>query len=138
MPEETNQNEKHSLAVRRWACLIHVSALAGAFYPYLPLVGPLLIWLFKRRSDPYIYEQGRSAVNFQLSMCIYYALASILVGALKLFLVGFLLFWIPGLIRLFQVLLGLVGALRAYDVEHFDYPFSIQFIKTPKVSSTEE
>ena len=138
MPEDTTQTETHSLSIRRWACLVHLSAVAGAYYPYLPLAGPLLIWVYKRQSNPYIDEQGRRAVNFHLTMCIYLVLTYLIVGALKLVLVGYLVFWIPGLLRLFQVLLGLVGALRAYDVEQFDYPFSVQFIKAPKISDTEE
>lgn len=132
MSNVVEKNDEKTMSSRRWACLVHLSAAAGLFYPFLPLVGPLLIWLFKRQRDSYVDEQGRLAVNFHLSMCIYLVVSYVVVAVLKLVIVGFILFWLPGLIRFAQVLLGLVGALRAYDVEHFNYPLSIEFIKPPK------
>ena len=41
---------------------------------------------------------------------------------------GDFLAWVPLRICSAQVLLALVGALRAYDGEKFHYPFAIPFI----------
>src|SRR5262249_45213008 len=55
---------------RTWATFVHLSALAGIFLPLLTIVGPLAIWLLMRKKMPFVDEQGKEAVNFQLTMII--------------------------------------------------------------------
>lgn len=114
--------------VRRWASACHLSALAGIFFPVAPIILPTLIWFFKRDEHFYIDEQGRESVNFQLSMTLYGLIAAAALWALKMIFLGYFFVWIPLLIHIAQVLLALIGALRAYDGEKFRYPFSIPFI----------
>lgn len=114
--------------VRRWASACHLSALVGVLFPFGPIIAPALIWFFKRDEHFYIDEQGRESVNFQLSMTMYVLIAGAALWALKKIFLGYFFLWIPLLIHIAQVLLALVGALRAYDGEKFRYPFSIPFI----------
>ena len=45
---------------RTWAMLAHVAGLAGFVIPIVgSIFGPLLVWLLKRETHPYIDEQGR-------------------------------------------------------------------------------
>ncbi len=51
--------------------LCHLSALAGFFFPFGAILGPLICWLSRRDESVWIYVNGRSALNFQLSMLLY-------------------------------------------------------------------
>ena len=49
---------------RMWAMFCHLSSFAHIF-------GPLIIWLIKREEMPLVDDQGREALNFQISITIY-------------------------------------------------------------------
>lgn len=52
------------------ASLIHLSTLLKYFFPFANYIAPLLIWTFNKEKD-FIDENGRQAINFQLSILIY-------------------------------------------------------------------
>src|SRR5438105_15753913 len=65
--------------VRTWCVLCHASALLGlSFYFLGHRLGPLIVWLLKRRDSPEIDAYGKESLYFQLSMLIYDAIAGIL------------------------------------------------------------
>ena len=57
------------LSVYKWAMVCHLAALVGLLGNGIGfLLGPLVVWLFKNEDDPFIDEQGKEAVNFQITM----------------------------------------------------------------------
>lgn len=76
---------------RNWAMAAHLSPLLAMFVG-LPFLGPLIVWLLKRDEHPYISEQAREALNFNLSMFIYMIAAVFSM----ILLVGFILAPIVG------------------------------------------
>ncbi|MEW6113824.1 MAG: DUF4870 domain-containing protein, partial [Thermodesulfobacteriota bacterium] len=55
-----------------WGMLCHLSALLGlVLISFGHILGPLVVWLFKKNDDPFIDEQGKESLNFQISMTIY-------------------------------------------------------------------
>ena len=108
---------------RKWAMICHIIALVGLLGNGIGfLVGPLVVWLIKREDDPFIDEQGKEAVNFQLTMLIA-ALASAL---LVLVVIGIVLLVVVGLL---MVILPIIAAIQANEGTHYRYPLSIRFIK---------
>ena len=108
--------------VRRLAMYCHLAGLLGYLIPFGNVIGPLVLWLMKREEHPYIDEQGKEALNFQLSMLAYVLLAF----ALVLVLVGFLL--LP-LLALFQIVMTVIAALKAKEGEAYRYPLTLRFIR---------
>lgn len=115
---------------RKWAMFCHLAGLVG-LSPLLPAVGcaaaPLVIWQLKAEEFPFVAEQGRRAVNFQLSMLLYVTIGTIiclasLVGA---FLIP-VVFCVFGLVDLILVLDAAVKANRGL---HYRYPIAIRFIR---------
>jgi uncharacterized Tic20 family protein len=115
---------------RKWAMFCHLAGLAG-LSPILPAVGsavaPLLIWQLKADEFPFVAEQGRRAVNFQLSMLLYVTIGTIiciasLVGA---FLIP-VVFCVFGLV---DVIFVLLAAVRANSGRHYRYPLTIRFFR---------
>jgi len=55
---------------RTWAMLCHLSGLAGYVVPFGNIFGPLIIWLIKRDQSWFVDDQGKEALNFQISWAI--------------------------------------------------------------------
>jgi uncharacterized Tic20 family protein len=115
---------------RKWAMFCHLAGLAG-LSPLLPVIGcavaPLVIWQLKSDEFPFVAEQGRRAVNFQLSMLLYVTIGTIicLVSLIGVFLIP-VVFCVFGLVDLMLVLIAAVKANRG---QHYRYPIAIRFFK---------
>lgn len=110
--------------VRTWGMGCHLAALAAFVgIPFGHIIGPLVIWLIKRHDDPFIDDQGKESINFQISMTIYGGIL-LLFGILTLGL-GLLLL-IP--FGIAELVLVIIAAIRANEGEYYRYPFTIRFI----------
>lgn len=92
--------------------------LLGLFTSFL---GPLVIYLIKRDESPAVGDHAREALNFQISLFVYY-LASMV---LMLLLVGFLTFFATMVIA---VVFPIMGAVAGYRGDASRYPLSIRFV----------
>jgi len=109
--------------VRRWAMLCHLSALIGLLGNGIGfLLGPLFVWLMRKEDHPFVDEQGKEAVNFQLTMF----LALFVSIPLLLIIVGLFLMAVIGLL---MTILPIVAAIKANDGVAYRYPLTIRFIR---------
>ncbi len=107
----------------QWAVICHLAPLIGLAGNGIGFIlGPLIIWLVKRNDHPFIDEQGKEALNFQITMFI----AMIASGILTLLLIG-----IVGLIvfGLMMVIMPIIAALKTSRGEFYRYPMTIRFVK---------
>lgn len=99
-----------------WATLIHVG---GIFFYFVP---SLVAYLVLKDRGPFVRGHTATALNFQLTMLIGYAIG----GILSIVLVGFLLLVaIPVLVIIFSI----IAAIAANRGEAYVYPLSIPFVK---------
>ena len=108
---------------RTWGMLCHLTALAGLLgVPFGHLLGPLVIYLIKKDEYPFVEQQGKESLNFQLSMTIYGILAGVLV---------FVLIGIPLLIAVIitDVVLVIVGSVAASNGQAYRYPLTLRLIQ---------
>ena len=126
-------NENVPSTDRTWDVLCHLSALAMLLgIPFGNVVGPLVVWLVKKSSSPSVDENGKAAINFQLSLTLYLIIATAVTVGLMFLLIGFLL--LPLLIAavivipVVDVILIAVAAYKASNGEFYLYPFTIRFI----------
>ena len=106
-----------------WATFCHLAAISGFIVtPIGFILGPLIIWLIKKDEFEFVNEQGKEALNFQISMLIYgiicFILAFILIGLL------FLLVW-----GILEIIFIIIASVKANSGEHYRYPLTIRFIK---------
>ncbi len=115
---------------RLWAMLCHLAALAGIFsyigfdfvLPFANVLGPLIIWLIKRNESSFVDDQGREALNFQLTMTIAFVISVMLM----FILIGF--FFIM-LFSVYDLVMTIIAAVKANDGNKYRYPYIIRFIK---------
>ena len=48
----------------------HLLALAGLVLPLGNIIGPLIMWLVKREESAFVDEQGKEALNFNITIAI--------------------------------------------------------------------
>jgi uncharacterized protein len=123
MTEDPIVKETIDKQARTWGMLCHLTALFGlSGIPLVNVIGPLVVWFFKRKTSPFVDKQGKESLNFQLSMTTYAVFAALMIY-IKL---GMLPLWILAAINL---LLVFIAAVRANRGEIYLYPFTIRFIK---------
>jgi uncharacterized Tic20 family protein len=109
--------------VRTWSAFIHASALLGVFMHFPGhLIPPLILWLIKRDESPELDAHGKEAVNFQLSMLIYNAVAAVFC----LVLVGFVFL---AILWVLNTIFVIIAAIQASDGKFYRYPMTIRFIQ---------
>ena len=108
---------------RMWAMFCHLAGLGGYVMPVVGnIVGPLIVWQIKKDEHPFVDQQGKEAVNFQISMTVYALVSAILIVAC----VGVFLLAAVGALDL---VLLLIAAVKANNGQAYRYPLTIRFIK---------
>jgi uncharacterized protein len=114
LPELTSE-------ARNWAMLCHLSALFGLVTGFGMFVGPLVVWLLKRNEHPFIDDQGKEALNFQISMLIYTIVAAMMLCVL----IGLVL--LPAVIVV-NIVFVIIASIKASNGEVYRYPLTIRLV----------
>ena len=100
---------------RTMAMLAHLGGIIAGF------LVPLIIWLIKKDQSKFINDQGKEALNFQITMLI----ANVVAGASMLLLIGFVL--LPAVIVV-NIVFCILGGMAANRGEAYRYPVNIRMI----------
>lgn len=86
------------------------------------ILGPLILWLVKKDQMPFVDDQGKESLNFQISITIYWIVAALL---------SFALIGIPLLIAVavFDIVEIIMASVKANQGIPYRYPVTIRFIK---------
>ncbi|WP_028241416.1 DUF4870 domain-containing protein [Stutzerimonas azotifigens] len=108
---------------RRWAMLCHYSAFCWFIVPMIGnVLGPLILWQLKKDADPFIDQQGREALNFQITFSLWLMIC----GVLAWVLIGFPLMVLVSLVALVLVV---IAGIRANEGKPYRYPFCWRLVK---------
>ena len=100
------------------AMLAHLLAIVTGF------IGPLIIWLIKKDQSPFVDDQGKEALNFQITM-LFGWLAIMVVGCLTL---GLGMIFGPVLFVV-AIVFCIMAAMAANKGVAYRYPFAVRLIK---------
>ena len=100
----------------------HLSALSGVVIPFGNIIGPLVVWQIKKDTLPFAADQGKEALNFNITMLIAafigFLLTFVLIGLVLLPLIG--IAWL-----VFTILAG----IKANEGVAYRYPYALRLIK---------
>jgi uncharacterized Tic20 family protein len=103
---------------RLWATLAHAGGIILGF------IAPLVVWLIYRERSAYLDDQGKEALNFQITVLIGWVAVSILAGVT--FGIGGLLWFV---VAIGNLVLCIMAAIAANKGERYRYPFALRLIK---------
>jgi uncharacterized Tic20 family protein len=113
---QTGPGGEVSKDAKTLAMLCH---LLGFFTSFL---GPLIIWLIKKDEDKFIDDQGKEALNWQITFIIgwFVGLITMCIG------IGFIILIALGICNL---IFCIMGAVKANNGQLYRYPINLRLIK---------
>jgi uncharacterized Tic20 family protein len=106
---------------KTWGMLAHLSSLSGLIIPFGSLLGPLVVWLVKKDTMPFVADQGKEALNFNITVTI----AAIVSAVLTLVLIGFLLL---AVVVVGWLVLTILATIEANKGVAYRYPFTLRLV----------
>ncbi len=94
--------------------------LLGIFTGFL---GPLIIWLIKKDSSPFVDDQGKEALNFQIACFIAFLIC---IPLNFLFCLGAIL---AAVIMVSRIVFGILATIQANKGVAYRYPVNLRLIK---------
>jgi uncharacterized protein len=131
---EASMNIESNSEERNWAMAAHLCGLLWVlggtgliFFPFGGLVlftilGPLIIWRTRGQSMPFVAEQAKESLNFQITV---FLLGLAFLG-LALVLIGFVFLWILGVVNLIFVI---IAAIQVSGGKPYRYPLCLRLVK---------
>ncbi len=144
----SNKQQDSSSNDTSHAALVHLSSFSSFLMPFGSILGPLVTWMIWRDESDFVDQNGKQALNFNLSFALYNIAIAIL--GVVLFITPILamletnggnpvsvLLSLPGLLLLgsfsfigiFKLIIIIVAAIQSGNGKVYHYPLTIQFIK---------
>jgi len=118
---------------RQWAMFAHLSAIAGAVLTsgiggWGTFLGPLIIWLVKKDTMPFVDDQAKEALNFNITVAIvFFALWVLVFVTLGIGLLIAIPAWF--VIGIAWLVFTIIAAIKANDGVTYRYPFTMRLVK---------
>jgi uncharacterized Tic20 family protein len=132
-PAPAGVNSAISAEERQWAMFAHLSALAGglltsAIGGWGFFIGPLVIWLMKRDTMPFVADQAKEALNFNITVSGIFVILLIL--SLMTLGIGFLVTMpLMLLIGIAALVFIIIASMKAKDGIAYRYPMTLRLVK---------
>lgn len=106
------------------AMFCHLIAFAGVVipFPFVNVIGPLVLWLTQKDKSAYIDHHGKESLNFQITVAIASAIAFLTI----FILVGFLL--LPA-VAIYAIVMTIIAAIKAKEGVNYRYPYTLRLVK---------
>ena len=119
---------------RQWAMFAHLSALLGGLVTsgwggsVGFFIGPLIIWLMKKDTMPFVDDQAKEALNFAITIsiaCVALVMLTILSLGIGLLLTVPLMMAV-GIAALVMII---IAAIKAHEGVAYRYPIALRLVK---------
>ncbi len=97
-------------AQNSWRLYLELLALTGFVFPFGQILGPMVLWLIKKDTDPEVDAEGKRVMNFNISWTIWGLLSC-------------------GIMFFVWMIVLLISIIKAANREPFNHPLTISFLK---------
>jgi uncharacterized Tic20 family protein len=87
---------------------------------------PLIVWLIKKDQSKFVNDQGKEALNFQLTLLIGHFILGLCICIPIINLIAILLHLA---LRVFSVVFGIIAAMAVQRGEVYRYPLTLRILK---------
>ena len=101
---------------RMWGLLAHLSGLVASSLAGLSFLGPLIVYLIKKDQSPFVADQAKEALNFQISVLIVAIISAVTCVGPFVVIIGGLVY-------------SIIAAMAANKGEYYRYPYTFRLIK---------
>lgn len=113
---------------RQMGLFSHLSSLVGLIIPFGNILGPLILWLVKKDTMPFVEDQAKEALNFNITLGIIGIVLAII--TMVTFGIGAVLTVPLGVvIGIAWLVLTIMAGLKANEGQYYRYPFALRLIK---------
>ena len=119
---------------RQWAMFAHLSALLGGLLTsgwagsIGCFLGPLIIWMVKKDTMPFVDDQAKEALNFNITVAIIFFVLWA-VTFLTLVIGGVLTVPRMVIVGIAWLVLTVIASIKANQGERYRYPFTLRLVK---------
>lgn len=119
---------------KKWALFAHLSTIIGGLLTsgwgasIGFFIGPLVIWLIKKDSSPFVNDQAKEALNFGITVSIICILLW-MVTILSLGLGALLTIPLLMIVGITALVLVIIAAVKANEGVAYRYPVSFRLVK---------
>jgi uncharacterized Tic20 family protein len=111
-----------------WAMWAHISTFSSMLVPLGNFIGPIVVWQLKKDESEFVADQAKEALNFQISLVIYFLISFVLCFVV----IGF--FLLIGLV-LFSLIFVIVAGVKSNEGEYYRYPMCLRLVSQKKYPS---
>jgi uncharacterized protein len=113
---------------RNLGMLCHLLGIITGYTLGLGFLGPLVLWLMKKDTSPFVDHHGKEALNFQLTVMLAIFCLGAVTFVLMFFVIGVLLIPVLVVVGIIALVIEILACIAAHRGEWYRYPFSIRFI----------
>ena len=119
---------------KQWAMFAHLSTLLGGLVTsgwagsVGFFIGPLVIWLVKKDTMPFVNDQAKEALNFAITVSIA-CLVLLVLTLLTLGIGAILTVPLMAAIGITALVLVIIAAMKANEGIAYRYPFALRLVK---------
>lgn len=119
---------------RIWALFAHLSILVGGIitggwgFSIGCFLGPLIIWIVKKDSMPFVNDQAKEALNFAITLAVV-GFALLMITLLSLGIGAIITVPLLMLVGLGALILVIIAAVKANEGVAYRYPLTIRLVK---------
>jgi uncharacterized protein len=104
-----------------WGMLSHLLALSTFVIPFGNIIAPLVIWQVKKDTMPFVAENAKESLNFNITASI----AGFISGLLIIVLIGWVLF--PA-VMIAWLAFTIIAGLKANEGHIYRYPYTLRLV----------
>jgi uncharacterized protein len=113
---------------KQWGMIAHLAALSAFVTGFGAIIGPLVVWQIKKNEMPFVDDQGKEALNFNITVLILFV--ALWIVTIVTFGIG-LLVTIPAFLLtcLGWLVFTIMAGVKANEGVAYRYPLCIRLIK---------
>ena len=109
-----------------WAMFCHLASFSVYLTGAGLVLGPLIVWLIKKDEFEFVDDQGKEALNFNISLAIY-GIAGLVLAFTIIGLIIAIPLWIA--LALGHIVFTIIAAVQANSGQRYRYPLTIRLVK---------